>query len=360
MVETDKCIYCNSSSDLCRHAHAVPRALGTFENQPSLKKHICRQCDSEIGKCEEQLIKCGPEAFIRIALGITGRSGSDSTSPFKRRHAGQEPLKFKTKYPDTNYDVLVELIPGTQNARPLPQVVIVAPDGSCEQVLVTDEAVTSEELDRRIRATQLKGRLVLWPIASTEQEQDRIMSLLRQSKYFSGEEVNENIRACNESVEVVGTIVVDKRYFRAIAKIAFHYFLIYYDGFYGSEKTFEAIRRFIRYGDGEIAPFVRQQRGNLVSDLDKGYRPKYYGHLLIGNVSNRTISVNVQLFIGRDIDPPHYSVFIGRNPRNVWMPPERFGHFYSYLEPNTRQNYHGIIQKLGANMYIVLPKQPYM
>ena len=131
--------------------------------------------------------------------------------------------------------------------------------------------------------------------------------------------------------------------------------MAYYDGFGGSESVFDPVRRFIRYGDGETQSFVNQQRGNLVSDLDKGYRPKYYGHFLIGDVNNQRVMSFLQLFVGRDIDPPHYAVFLGRNPRSILLPTETFGHFYSYLEPNKRQSYAGTMQKLGATSRIIIP-----
>ena len=350
----NKCIYCNTSHELCRKAHLLPLGLGAFENQRTLKHRVCSPCDSEIGKCEEQLIKCGPEAILRIALGIKGRSGSRSTSPLRRSHAGQEALQFKVPYPDTDYEVLAEPIPGTRNWQPLPQIVIIAPNGECRQILVT-EGMTPEELERRVSSTGIKGKVIFWPIAGIKEEQDRVVNLFNQTKFSSGEYLDLNIRPCNEPAKLIGTIRVDKRYFRAIAKIAFHYFLAYYDGFDGSELVFDPIRRFIRYGNGKIEFFVRQERGNLVSDLDKGYRPKYYGHFLIGNVDNQKVMCFLQLFIGRDIDPLHYVVFLGRNPRNILLPTETFGHFYSYLEPDKRKGYAGTMQKLGVSSRIIIP-----
>lgn len=352
MTSAERCIYCGTASDICRQAHAVPRSLGTFENQPALNNRVCRQCDSEIGICEEQLVKCGPEAILRIALGITGRSGSKSISPFTRGHAGQEALKLKARYPGTDYDILVEPVPGTHDARPLPQVVIVTNDGQCEHVLVPDIKITIEELDSRIKATGLKGQLTLWPIAATEEDQTAILNLLRGSNLCSGEIVDENIASLIATVEAQGTITVDPKYFRAVAKIAFHYFLANYVGFYGNEPCFEALRQFIRYGQGDTDDFVRQKHGNLVAELNQGYRPKYYGHFLIGAIEERFILVCVQLFIGCDINPQYYEVNLGNNPRQIVVPVERFGHFYSYFEPEVRLQYAGTIQKLFASSHI--------
>ncbi|MBN2467503.1 MAG: hypothetical protein JXD19_05070 [Deltaproteobacteria bacterium] len=259
---------------------------------------------------------------------------------------------MKARYPGTNYDVLVEPIPGTHDVKPLPQVVIVTPDGHCEHVLVPDIDISTEELDRRIKATGIKGQLTLWPIAAKEEEQTAILNLLRSSNLCSGEFTDENIAPTIETVEVQGTIKVDPKYFRAVAKIAFHYFLANYVGFCGSETCFEALRQFIRYGQGNKDSFVKQKRGNLVAELNQGYRPKYYGHFIIGVIEERFILVYVQLFIGKDINPQYYEVILGNNPRQIVVPDEQFGHFYSYYEPEARTKYSGTIQELFASNYI--------
>jgi len=352
MKSKSVCIYCGSEEQLCRQSHALPRALGAFKNQPSLKNRVCQQCDREIGKCEEQLVKCGPEAILRIVLGIKGRSGDSSTSPFRRAHAGRKALKFKTIYPGTNYEVLVEPIAGTKNIQILPQIVIVFPDGKCSQILMTDPNMTVAELETSIRATGIKGKTNIWPIASTEEEEKRIFNLLHQSKFFMDEIADENIKPCLVNVEAAGDIFVDAGYFRAIAKIAFHYFLIHNSSYDGSESAFEPIRRFIRYGEGTIESFVKQKRRNLIAELDQGYRPKYYGHILMGIVNRQDIKGMIQLFIGHDIDPQYYEVYLGENPRQIFVPDERFGNFYCYFEPEKQGQYSGEIQRLFASNYI--------
>jgi hypothetical protein len=99
--------------------------MGTFENQPTLKNRVCQDCDTEIGKCEGQLIKCGFEAIQRIQAGITGRSGEDSSSVFTRKHYGHGPATLKMKFPYTGWEVLVEPTKDGENCKPLPQIVMI-------------------------------------------------------------------------------------------------------------------------------------------------------------------------------------------------------------------------------------------
>jgi len=329
--------------------------MGSFKNQPTLKYRVCKKCDREIGKCEEQLIKCGPEALFRIILGIIGRSGSTSTSPFHRKHAGSGPIECKVKYPNTDYEVLVELIPGTGEFQPLSQIVLIGSDGQCEQILFTDKNATSRILKERISSIKLVKPWKIWLFGMLEEEQEIALNLLKAEGINIGEELKENIQPCNEPVESITTVQVDKKYFRAVVKVSFHYFINYSEYFSGSEPTFEAVRRFIRYGEGEIDCFVRQRRGNLVRELSKNFRPKYYGHFLIGSFCRNIIHGKVQFFIGHDSDPPYFEVILARNPFSISLPPETFGHFYVYFSPDKRKQYDGKMEKLGVSQRIIFP-----
>ncbi len=93
-IKSDSCIYCGMTQNLRRQSHIVPRNLGAFKNQSSLHYRVCKTCEEEIGKCEEVLAKCGPEALFIANLGIKGRH-KNHTSPFRRRHAGHEPIKME-------------------------------------------------------------------------------------------------------------------------------------------------------------------------------------------------------------------------------------------------------------------------
>lgn len=354
MSSKKTCIYCGSQETIFAHAHALPRSLGNFKNHPTLLDRVCSACDTEIGKCEEQLVKCTSIAILRLALEITGRSRDLSTSSFRRKYTGHGPLRFIAQYPGTNYEILTEPIPRTKNWQPIPQIVIVAPNEDNKQILI-NENVTFDEFEKQIRQCistfNQKGCFKIWAIAATVEEQDHIIEILRKTKIYNGEDIDDKIKPCFESTEIIGTIEVDTRYFRAIAKIAFHYFLIHNNDFSGYESCFEPIRRFIRYGEGEN-DFVVQKKGNLVADINQGYRPKYYGHFLISSVNNSNLVTDVQLFIGHDLDPPYYTVLLGKNPRTIILPTQQTGHFYSYFEPENRKEYTGEMQELHYFRYI--------
>ncbi len=355
MSTENRCIYCNSSDNLCRRAHIVPRSLGTFKNQPTLKNIVCCECDKEIGRCEEQIVKCGPEAILRLALDIRGRSGSNSISPFRRGHAGHEPISFKTTYPGTDYEVLVEIIRSSQNCRLLPQVVIIHENGNCDQVLVTKEDLTAEVLKEQIKSKGIDSNTKLWVTGDTEEDQKRINTILEKTGLIKEIYKELDLQPCESPVVTEGLVKVDAQYFRAIAKIAFHYFLAFNNDFNGLNPVFKGIRNFIRYGEGKFKSFIEQKQGPLVEELKYNYRPRYYGHFLIGEIGRRNVSCMIQFFIGKDIDPQFYTVTLGEKEGIIEFSPRKFGHFYAYLEPDKRDAYDGIIQKLGHNERIILP-----
>jgi len=233
--------------------------------------------------------------------------------------------------------------------------VIIDPYGKCKQLLMVEQHTTSERLKRDIESVELEKPWKLWFFGMTEQKQKEALRLLEDAGVITGEELKEDMSPCNKPVKSVTRVCVDKRYFRSVAKIGFLYFINYSDYFDGSESVFDGVRRFIRYGEGEIDCFVHQRRGNLVRELSKNFRPKYYGHFLIGSFCRNIIHAKVQFFIGRDSDPPYYEVILARDPFNISVPPETFGHFYVYFSPDQRQQYDGKMEKLGVSQRIIIP-----
>ena len=62
----DNCIYCGIQFDSSKGQgdHVLPVQLGEFRNDKRFRR-ICPECNSQIGKSEQQFLACGPEAFFR-------------------------------------------------------------------------------------------------------------------------------------------------------------------------------------------------------------------------------------------------------------------------------------------------------
>jgi len=353
------CIYCGKSKNFC-DAHIMPECLGKFKGLPLQKELVCSECDGQIGKAEEQLAKCGVEAIFKTHLNIKGKKKHKSTSSFRRKHAGQGPIELKTIYPGEDYKVLVEPIGDGENVQPLPQLVLIDSKKSHYCVrLPNPEKTTIEYVKKEICLSGLKGKLRIETVGLTNKEIDYIFGLLKLLDNSMNEESNPDhehpAKKVYPNVLVEGPIKVDVRYFRAIAKIGFHYFLQYSEYFNGHEECFLSLKQFIRYGKGEIENFVEQKRGNLVSDLKYGFRPKYYGNFIIGDFQDNRATAYVQLFIGQDSDPPYYKITLATNCLYTQLDKNTFGHFFSYNTPENRGQYTGEIQKLGVANKIQLP-----
>lgn len=357
MKGEDRCIYCGRTDQLSRHAHVVPRCMGSFENQPTLKNQVCSSCDTEIGKCEGHLIKCGMEALLRIKVRVAGRSGKDSSSPFQRKHYGHGPAKLLVKFPYVGWMVRVELMEDGQNCQLLPQLVLVAQDGTCDQiVLLNPMSVGPDELKKKIARTKGQKWKKAWAVQLSNDEADHIFDLLKQLGLYGGEEVLDQIKPFKSTVCVSGVITYGKDYFRAIAKIAFHYFLLHSKVFDGSEPEFDALRRFVRYGEGDEGRFIVKVDGAIAYDPSGRDRPTYYGHVLRTDVSPDRIAIDVQLFFGHDYTPNLYRVNISDKRPAIFLPSEEFGHYYRYLEPEKRTQYDGVIENLTVAQTIIVAR----
>ncbi|MBN2590053.1 MAG: hypothetical protein JXA96_09330 [Sedimentisphaerales bacterium] len=353
------CIYCGESNKKFCKAHILPRSLGKFQNQPTLLEKVCAECDTEIGKSEDQFTHNGFAALLRPLLGL---SLDKKRSPFRRRFAGQGPIEMQTEYLGLE-DVLFEpdgigdaILPPTM---PLPQLHFIYANGENKRIRIQPETLTSEDILKIIRNNMPK-QIIAYGL--NDDELERIWDICRQAGISISEEIPIRLSSTQSviPIKVKGRFTCDQRFFQAIAKIAFHYYLgmnLEYCYHNGSESIFNPLRQFIRYGKGNPELFVTQKNGYFVDDFLNGWRPQFYGHLFVLDLCNKNIIVKVQFFVGPNINLPYYEVLLCENPFIINIQPRKTGHNYSYIEPNKRKQYAGTIHKLGVNNFIILPNK---
>jgi hypothetical protein len=124
--------------------------------------------------------------------------------------------------------------------------------------------------------------------------------------------------------------LLGKEYFRAIAKIGFHYALKHAPNLNGDEPQFQSIRNFIIRGEGPIDQFVSHATAELLI-RSPGQRLRRYGHLLTVEADyEKPVMARMQFFRGPDNDPVVWIVSLGYNPSRVdWN--QRFGHWFYYF-----------------------------
>ena len=102
-----KCIYCESSGPF-NEEHPLPRCLGEFRDAPKLFS-VCKKCNHEIGRAEEQFCRASPEAFFRAWFNVEGRSSHEEINPFERGSAGGQAIDFVAMHPEVGKPILWEV-----------------------------------------------------------------------------------------------------------------------------------------------------------------------------------------------------------------------------------------------------------
>jgi len=140
--------------------------------------------------------------------------------------------------------------------------------------------------------------------------------------------------------------VLTKSYYRAIAKIALHYYLTRNQrGLTGHELYFKKICQFIRYGEGDRAEFFDKPGPPLVLWLgqkvgDGQTRPTEWGHLLVVIDSEKQAHAQVRLFAGPEVVlEPHRVLIADLGP--IVHPCPGSAHVYKFEEMPDISRYSG-------------------
>jgi len=323
------CIYCPQTANSIEHA--LPASFGEFENAPQLVDRICRKCNNErLGVLDEQLARCGPEAFIRKFYGVKGRATHDSVNPFYRGSAKGQRLQMTVFDPNVGYDVLLECDNGV--FRQMCQLVFIERSGkTCH--LPIREGTSPEQLRAAFNGLGVVPPYDMHVVYGPE-ERDWVELLLKATSpgisFGPG-----TTGATTYSPGGAVAFTVTNRYFRAVAKIGFHYFLTQFPDVSGHEPAFSNIREFILdegAGVDRANAFVGERQMPLIGEMLGGGRPDgWVGHALCADITEGECRAHVQLFICEDFQPRIYTVRLGRDATSVGSP--AFGHGYLYY-PN--------------------------
>ena len=146
---------------------------------------------------------------------------------------------------------------------------------------------------------------------------------------------------------------VTRDYLRAIAKVAFHYFLFQRPEYTGAESIFDAVRRFITAGENfedgiTLSPPITeevQRRGGL---------PRWT-QFVAGEITYDDLAARVQLFVGPETVPPTWRVRLGRNPARINYFTDAFGHKFELFERPADDGHQGQMLPLSVATAVVKP-----
>jgi hypothetical protein len=337
------CIYCGSSDVTLEHP--LPRAPGNFKGYIPLTDRVCARCNQICGQLDEQLCRCGSEAFYRKFLGVSGRSDREEVNPFYRGSSRGGRLEMVGTNHETGEEKELELV-GPDGVRELRCVKLVGEDDAVHTIAITD-GMTQEEFRKKVAALGIK----FFKHANISAAPEEIPWVESLFEGFTTDGKAQWVQPTGPIMYGPFTIkfTVTERYFRAIAKIGFHYFLTKFPRFRGDEDCFSEIRDFIMNGCpiDEVRRFVTQSPEQFEYQLRAGSRLKVWGHLIGVDSSHMGFRARVQLFVGPQNRSTVLTVQIGKNPSPIYYP-EAYGDFFAYYPPEERVDFDGEVSELVA------------
>jgi hypothetical protein len=341
-----ECIYCGAKIDVDRGEgdHVIPAIFGRFKGEFVFRR-ICRTHNSLLGKCEEQIARCAPESLMRRIV----------DAPRKRSRRGQKwvgaggmpPPVFMVPRGDHSEFVEPNEVDPTV-LQPFDQIVVKDADG-VEHPVRLDPKMTAASL--RTKISQFKKPLKAEYLHADQRNMGVYDSLLKEA--FPGCEV------VDRAVEPAGFRSVKGRtkftyngdYWRAIAKIAFHYYLLNTRrGFRGDEPAFDDLRRFLLSG-GDPRPFFTNSHAKFLMpfrELKGGgaFLPRNWAHILASDESHTGPVVMVTLFIGPRNMPRSHHVTLAKFATPVILPRAQSCHAYLY-EPKAIDGFAGAVEQIS-------------
>jgi len=95
----------------------------------------------------------------------------------------------------------------------------------------------------------------------------------------------------------------------------------------------------------EFGRFVTYRQRQLSGELEAGYTPTNWGHLLSAESDYVNLKANVQLFVGPGSRPSVYTVRLGGSPSRI-MYNEAHGDFFAYYPKEERREFDGGVSEL--------------
>ncbi len=320
------CIYCGTSVNIAAGEgdHVIPAALGEFTNGIRFR-HICPSCNSRIGKSEQQMLRCGPERLFRdLVIPSTSRSRGSPTgwrgaegAPAPKIHALAEDGVLLGRRSDKPTDITAD-----------DQLVVIDKNGK-EHFVTLDPRMTAGSLKRKVQSTGVRDIKMVRSSWDESNEQAYLRILEEAWPDMKYQHVSTTQPGSNK-VRVRVCFQVNDHYFRAIAKIAFHYYLTRSKRAKGHEDGFAQIRKFIVEG-GDSDPFFKGRK--MFAPMEANMLPSWWCHILAASEEVQPVVAYVCLFRGPQATGIEYTVKLGRLESALVVPQPVWAHAYEYARP---------------------------
>lgn len=341
------CIYCGVGFDASKSEgdHVIPSAFGKFTGAIVFKR-ICSKCNNHIGRAEESLLRCGPEALLRTLIGTKPGRQKRGSTPLGAH--GKPGPKSVIKHAD--HDEAVNLVPGKKGLFESPEQFVFTDVESKQHTVLLHPEMNATALRKKLKGNKTSPEKMHF-LYCDEQHREMYLALIRTVFPKIKFESMPTLPVGTHPVDVSTTITLGEDYWRAIAKIAFHYFLVNNQrGKKGSEPEFESIRKFIMKGGDRSALFSEATKFRTdFGSKQMGFKlmPMKWGHLLVGEESASEAVVAVSLFLGPEYVPKTFHVLLGKYKSVLVTPKKLFSHLYQYTTGTTDQLIGGTVKDVS-------------
>ncbi|NSW53469.1 MAG: hypothetical protein HPY85_13270 [Anaerolineae bacterium] len=288
-----QCVYCMQTktiSSYSKREHVLPQAFGLFSNNFTLDQEVCDDCNKYFGdNLEIDLARDTFEGLSRFDYGLKKNSEYKSLGRRSRLVIKVAEGQFKGALVYLEYSQETDKL----MIRPVKQIGFLRAEDSEYAYFSLDKVPNKSELDnQRVDLTRHNAVIALG-MSSEEAKEILAMRGIILKSWGDAESLEPFEDAWN--VEVTANI--DSTLFRAIAKIAFNYFVYCEGANLARQAGFNTIRSYILYG---IQPDYRLvdilERPILADEAVVGRRR--LGHLVTINWSgdHKSIVAMVSLF----------------------------------------------------------------
>jgi hypothetical protein len=305
-----QCLYCPAPGDSLEHA--LQAAFGEFRDAPVLTDRLCKPCNNRLGKLDEQFTRCGPEAFFRRYYGITGRETHGQVNVFERGSAGGQRIDFRATDKVLGIEVALELDNGGM-VRQLRHIAFVELSGKTHHLPIPERG-TPEQLLAKFNQLGAVRPFKEIRVFYAPEEKDWVEPLIQAA--WPDVKFGEGMTGSSLYERASGKVELTTAYFRAVAKMGFHYFLTQFPEYSGHEEMFSGIRQFID-SDADVDQVNQfmgiRQHPLLGAMLVPGVQPNgWRAHVLAAVIVPNACVAYVQTFVTGDWPAPIYAVFLAR------------------------------------------------
>jgi hypothetical protein len=330
------CIYCTEPFDPSAGAgdHILAAQLfGLFKGDKRFRG-LCPTCNNKLGRMEQIVIETSHLGFYRFRVrpkpGRPSRAGS--LIPRGVSRATRPRITVETG----GRNQLLELSDDTPElAIMVDQLELYDNEGKHDQLRLYP-GMSADRLQSEIEKSPVK-KPTTWYVNSSAKYYEKFVSLVAQVLKVSKIEEAEGVDPGIYEGYTTAEFSVTKDFYRVLAKIALHYYLVHNArGLKGNEPAFAQLRAFIMEGTGDIDYFFRTSGPRFQTPFyrvgDGMVCPENWCHVLAAAEEKNSIVAYLQLYIGpRSLPDPHY-ITLGQIETRLVLPRPAFGHVFQVEE----------------------------